>query len=60
MKNQQQLRVSKTQHQLLRRYPRHPGVWNSLGIRLGGDTRVVVGSRSVRLVRPGSRRRQSG
>lgn len=47
-----QLRVSRVQHQTLRRFPRHPGVWNSLGVRLGKGTRVVVGSHSVRLVRP--------
>jgi len=50
-----QLRVSKVQHQTLRRFPRHPGVWRQLGVRLTGGTRVVVGSSSVRLVNSGNK-----
>jgi len=51
------LRVSQTQLQTLNRYPRHPGVWRQLGVRLGRGTRVVVGNHGVRLVRPGGTRR---
>jgi len=46
------LRASSTQFRTLQRYPRHPGVWRSLGVRLGKATRVVVGSTSVQIVRP--------
>ncbi len=53
---QQPLQVSATQYRTLQRFPRHPGVWRSLGVRLGSSTRVVVGSNRVRLVRSGGRR----
>ena len=53
---QRPLQVSASQYRMLQRFPRHQGVWRSLGVRLGSNTRVVVGANRVRLGRSGARR----
>lgn len=55
MSNQnRQLQASPTQFQTLRRYPRHPGVWRSLGVRhLGKGVPVFVGASTIRIQRSG-------
>ena len=45
------MNVSREQLKILNRYPRHTGVWRSLGVRLSDKTRVVVANGQVRLIR---------